>query len=347
MRVESIPKTGFIFRSIVIGSCYFVSKACNSICSRRRDCGLFPKRCRVRLRNNCSSLAVVRASQENSDPNYNDENDFLHQWDVDGEESLGKIRIPDGAKLMEARGSDDVESPLEKMLQRLRFSYESPDSSDNNGDESTRRKCTLSTATGNRICIRYRCHYGHVIRCFANSLATRYCPSCNATHITRRSKQKLSLYELRQIAQDNGGKLLSTEYVNARTPITWQCRQGHVWKASACNIRSNRTWCPECARQRRKLGLTDMHKLAAKFGGECLSDQYISQHVKLEWRCSRGHTFWLAPNNVARSPGGKRKPTWCKICRRMDADSTNLRQSKRVQSTSSRTSRRKNINPTW
>lgn len=345
MRIGSITRTGFILRNTVIGNCYFVSKACDSICSGRRDCGFFPKACRVRLRNHCSSKSVVRAAQENSDTNYDGETDFLHQWDVDGDESLGKISIPDGAKLMEARGSDDVESPLERMLQSLRFSYESADSS-NSGDESTRRKCTSSTATGNRICIRYRCNHGHVIRCLANSLATRYCPSCNVTHITRRSTQKLSLFDLRQNARDNGGKVLSTEYVNARTPITWQCRQGHVWKTSACNIRNGRTWCPECARQRRKLGLTDMHKLAAKFGGECLSDQYISQYVKLEWRCSRGHTFWLAPNNIARSPGGKRKPTWCKICRRMDGDSTKLRQSKRTQSTSSQRSRRKNIGST-
>lgn len=336
---ESIVSSAFVLGSTLIGSSQFLSRACRWTCSRGRLWGVLPKRGRSIVSSH-AVIAVASGASEVSDTSGNGASDLpLECGDEDDGNNLGRLSIPDGAKLMDASAPGDAESPLERMLQRLKFNYENVDVCDGKGGYVA-PKCTSSTATGNKICIRYRCIHGHVIRCFANTMATQYCPSCNASHALRASKRKLSLFELRQTARENGGTLISTEYVNARTPVTWKCRQGHVWKASACNIRNGRTWCPECARQRRKLGLTDMHELAAKFGGECLSEQYISQYVKLEWRCGRGHTFWLAPNNIARSPGGKRKPTWCKICRRLDGDVVRPRQSKRTQSTLGHRSRK-------
>jgi len=50
----------------------------------------------------------------------------------------------------------------------------------------------------------------------------------------------------RALAEARGGTLLSRGYVNAMTPLTWQCAYGHVWDAHA-DV-AQRRWCDECAR---------------------------------------------------------------------------------------------------
>lgn len=304
MRAWSTTVGAFSFRDAIARTTIFLYKKCDTVCCPRRAPWRTVRGGRIRASPNSVNIAVAHATHGGAPDSGGGR--WKHSWDETEGREVERVQIPEGAELVGDGGAAACESALGRRLQSLRFNYE--------GVGACRR--VSSARSGG--CIRYRCHYGHIVRCLANSLAARYCPSCSVTHAARGSKRKLSLFELRQTACENGGALVSTEYVNARTPLTWRCGQGHIWRTSACNVRNGRTWCPECARQRRKLGLGDMHRLAARFGGECVSDQYISQHVKLQWRCGRGHTFWLAPNNVARSPGGKRKPTWCKICRRMD-----------------------------
>lgn len=202
--------------------------------------------------------------------------------------------IPSGARL---------EIPSEDLtcrLENLKFGYED--------DQLWPSACK----------VRYRCRFGHVINCRSGTMACRKCPTCAAQMSTpqmNQSRRKLTLCELGALANSRGGELLSTEYVNSRTPLLWRCEKGHLWKSNASNIRSAKSWCPECARQRRKSTLEDMHMLARERGGQCLSDEYISEHVKLKWRCAQGHEFWLAPNNMKRTATGARKPSWCKLCR--------------------------------
>lgn len=207
-------------------------------------------------------------------------------------------QIPGGARLLSTLSD---ESPLERRLARIRFAYELPE------EKLPPSPCTL----------RYRCPKGHIITARPNTPACRNCPACvqeMSENAHRCNGRKLNMCQLSALAHSRGGRLLSTSYVDARTPLVWACRHGHVWKATVSNIRSAKSWCPECARQRRKLSMDDMHDMAHERGGQCLSKEYISEHVKLKWRCAKGHEFMLAPNNIRRSPDGKRKPTWCKIC---------------------------------
>lgn len=211
--------------------------------------------------------------------------------------------IPGGARL---EPSPSSLSPLEHQLSNLRFGYEMPQPS-----EPSHSPCFL----------RYRCPKGHVIRTRPNSPACRNCPSCVLEMSSRTSNDgncKLTLCQVSALAYSRGGSLLSTTYVNARTPLTWRCAHGHVWNASVSNVRSGGSWCPECARKRQKLSISQMHEMARERGGRCLSHDYISEHVKLKWKCAKGHVFQLAPNNIRRNPNGKRKSTWCKICARED-----------------------------
>ncbi len=63
--------------------------------------------------------------------------------------------------------------------------------------------------------------------------------------------KKLTIEEMRSIAEERGGKCLSDTYVNAHTSLLWECTKGHQWEARPNNIKSG-TWCPYCARMARK-----------------------------------------------------------------------------------------------
>ena len=56
----------------------------------------------------------------------------------------------------------------------------------------------------------------------------------------------------------------------------------------------------------RKKTIEDMHALAAKRGGRCLSSDYIDNQSKLEWQCKKGHKWFARASNIKRH--------WCPGC---------------------------------
>ncbi len=57
----------------------------------------------------------------------------------------------------------------------------------------------------------------------------------------------LTINQMRSIAKIRGGKCLSKYYKNAKSNLTWECSNGHTWKATSSNIKQG-TWCPYCGR---------------------------------------------------------------------------------------------------
>jgi hypothetical protein len=53
--------------------------------------------------------------------------------------------------------------------------------------------------------------------------------------------------------------------------------------------------------------IKDMHSLAKKKGGKCLSKEYVNNHTNLIWQCVEGHTWKAISSNV-------KKGTWCPYC---------------------------------
>lgn len=117
---------------------------------------------------------------------------------------------------------------------------------------------------------------------------------------------KLTIEEMRKIAESRGGLCLSKEYINKETKLRWQCKEGHVWGATSGSIKNGGRWCPFCTHN-VKLTIEEMHKLAERKGGKCLSDKYVNSQTKLRWRCKDNHEWEAKPNSIINGH-------WCSVC---------------------------------
>jgi hypothetical protein len=115
---------------------------------------------------------------------------------------------------------------------------------------------------------------------------------------------------MREVAAEKGGKCLSEEYVNNKTPLLWECGEGHRWEVRPYNVVRVGTWCPSCWAERQRLGIEQMQEVAAEKGGKCLSEEYASNKTPLLWECGEGHRWEARPDSVVRVG------TWCPVCAR-------------------------------
>jgi hypothetical protein len=127
--------------------------------------------------------------------------------------------------------------------------------------------------------------------------------------LARTKVLRLSIEDMRAMAQEHGGLCLSTEYRNLLTRLRWQCAVGHVWEAAPHGLRQYGAWCPQCAHEKLKLRIEDMHAAARQRGGECLSTAYVNNETRLRWRCAQGHEWDAKPLHI-------RLGTWCPACAR-------------------------------
>jgi len=132
-----------------------------------------------------------------------------------------------------------------------------------------------------------------------------WCPDCAVDESRKRTRVKKTIEDMHRLAKKRRGKCLSTEYVNSKTKLKWQCSEGDIWEAVPGNIQQG-TWCPVCADVQKKT-MADMHKLAEKHGGKCLSTVYVNIKTKLKWECSEGDTWEATPNDI-------HGDHWCPVC---------------------------------
>ena len=116
----------------------------------------------------------------------------------------------------------------------------------------------------------------------------------------------LTIIKMQELARSKEGECLSKTYKNNYSNIKWRCKKGHEWKAKAYNVKRGE-WCARCEKDRRKLTLLEMKKIARTHNGECLSDKYINNHIHLRWRCNNNHEWSAIPANIKQ---GK----WCPFC---------------------------------
>lgn len=92
--------------------------------------------------------------------------------------------------------------------------------------------------------LNWQCAKGHRWRAIPSNIKRgHWCPLC-AGH-------GKSIEDMKNAAADRGGRCLSEEYINARTHLLWQCKEGHQWRAIPVNITRKGSWCPVCAIKKR------------------------------------------------------------------------------------------------
>lgn len=138
-----------------------------------------------------------------------------------------------------------------------------------------------------------------------------WCPKCSKKSRAEKLKKFKDISELQKIAESKGGKLLSTEYLNDRQKLLWQCKKGHQWQTNYHCIRSG-AWCRFCANEeiseRQRHGIDYVHSLANERGGKCLSKRYENAVTPLKWQCRESHV-WKATTVSA-------SKTWCPKCKK-------------------------------
>ncbi len=127
-----------------------------------------------------------------------------------------------------------------------------------------------------------------------------WCPLCNTYN------RPLDITIACTVARDRGGKCLSTEYGNNRTPLEWECTEGHRWMAPLERVKNRGDWCPTCAGNQPQT-LEECKRIASLKNGKCLAIKYVNSVTPVRWECSEGHT-WLQATGIVKSGH------WCPHC---------------------------------
>jgi hypothetical protein len=170
-------------------------------------------------------------------------------------------------------------------------------------------RCVSSEYLGFSRQHRWQCEAGHEWDSTPRNVkASNWCLVC-------RGQQPGRIDELQAVAAARGGRCVSTEYVDARTRLEWECAEGHRWFALPSSVKS-RTWCPVCRCSPRRFA--NLEALARRHGGRCLATPYHRGATEaLTFECSKGHTWLALPDRIV---GGE----WCPVCSPSQQDPDSL-----------------------
>ena len=102
-------------------------------------------------------------------------------------------------------------------------------------------KCLSTEYVNTDTSLKWQCKEGHTWeREFAGVRAGEWCRRCSGSF-------PYTLKECQEVAKSKGGKCLSTEYINARIKLKWECLEGHQWENQFHHIHLRNQWCPHCA----------------------------------------------------------------------------------------------------
>jgi hypothetical protein len=99
-------------------------------------------------------------------------------------------------------------------------------------------KCLSTVYHNNRTKLLWECERGHRW-CMTPSHVKdgQWCPRCVGRYPT--------VDEIKAFAVKSGGKCLSDIYIGHYVKMSWECENGHQWRAVWRHVKSG-TWCPKC-----------------------------------------------------------------------------------------------------
>jgi hypothetical protein len=172
-------------------------------------------------------------------------------------------------------------------------------------------KCLDSEYKNRRTHINWECKNGHTFKLTMGSVRNfnRWCRKC--FHDGMRHDISVA----HELAEKNGGKCLSTEYVNLESPLKWRCSEGHEWEVAMMGIKASDQWCRMChMRSRRDNALDKLEKLINLLNGKLVTKRenipydINSNTIPITATCSQGHTWTRELQTFFTG-------TWCPNCR--------------------------------
>ena len=127
------------------------------------------------------------------------------------------------------------------------------------------------------------------------------CPYCS-------KNRKLTFEEVKEFIEKHNFKLLSTIYINNRTPLILQCKNGHIFSVRLDNFKQSLK-CPMCIRHYGAYTENEVKQYIESFGYELLS-KYTDIHKKITIKCPNGHIYVTSFNSF------KNNGTRCSVCRK-------------------------------
>jgi len=98
--------------------------------------------------------------------------------------------------------------------------------------------------------LEWQCKNGHVWWAAPSHIKRgTWCPECAIKK--RADIRKLTIEEMQEIAKSRGGKCLSTAYIDNKTKLEWECKDGHTWWAVPSSVKQG-CWCPFCGWKMKK-----------------------------------------------------------------------------------------------
>lgn len=160
--------------------------------------------------------------------------------------------------------------------------------------------CLSSKYMGIHTKHQWICKEGHQWESIYGSVKKgHWCPYCGG-----RNRAGDTLKEIKDIAKEKGGKLLSKVYTNLADKYQFVCHRGHKFQRSAGSVLYNKQWCQECYNDRRFYSILDK---ANSMGITLNQSEYENQNSVLTFKCNKNHTWKSNTNKYNKRP-------WIFIC---------------------------------
>lgn len=121
---------------------------------------------------------------------------------------------------------------------------------------------------------------------------------------------EIMMERLRKKIKSSGGKVIG-DYVNARSLMTFICKEGHKFKNTPDKIMGRGQWCRKCyeknAKGKYRTSFDDLKKIVTAKGGNVISKKYAGVDTKVLIECGKGHKWMVRPGSIF-------KGLWCQMC---------------------------------
>jgi hypothetical protein len=145
---------------------------------------------------------------------------------------------------------------------------------------------------------KFKCDCGNVWETAPNNvLYGKGCPKCSRKSAANKRRLNISTINERLI---NRGIKLVGEYKTANTKSSFECSNGHSWKATAGSVMKG-NGCPHCS---NRLPLTkEIVNKRLEHRAIELIGEYVQSNQIAEFKCEYGHVWKTTPGGVLRGSG--------------------------------------------